>query len=80
MTPSSGLGKDRKTYIGVQDESTPTSWLTYNANRAINGGSPYNVPAGHGSANLEHLVAMYKEKFHKEEAEKIEKLKARGEF
>ena len=48
--------------------------------RAINGGSPYNVPAGHGSANLEHLVAFYKEKFIKEETEKIEKLKAKGQW
>jgi hypothetical protein len=44
------------------------------------GGSPYNVPAGHGSANIEKLVEMYKEKFHKDEAEKVERMKARGEW
>jgi len=52
----------------------------YTSYRAINGGSPYNVPAGHGSANLEHLVTFYKDKFIKEESEKIEKLKAKGEW
>jgi len=52
----------------------------YTSYRAINGGSPYNVPAGHGSANLEHLVTFYKDKFIKEEREKIEKLKAKGEW
>jgi len=48
--------------------------------RAINGGSPYNVPAGHGSMNLEKVVAKYQQDFHNEEAAKLERLEARGEW
>ena len=50
------------------------------SHRAINGGSPYNVPAGHGSMNLEKVVAKYQQDFHNEEAAKLERLKARGEW
>lgn len=27
--------------------------------RVINGGSPWNVPAGHGSANIDQVIAKY---------------------
>jgi len=38
-------------------------------------GSPYNVSAGHGSANIDHLVSHYREKAFKDEEEKQQKVK-----
>jgi len=43
--------------------------------RVFNTGSPYNVPAGH-SANLEDLIAHYKQKNVRAEEARVAKLKA----
>jgi len=40
-----------------------------NTHRSINGGSPWNVPAGHGSANIDNAIA----KFEKENYEANER-------
>lgn len=43
--------------------------------RVFHVGSPYNVSAGNGSANIDGLVAHYREKAFKEEEEKLQKIK-----
>lgn len=43
--------------------------------RVFNVGSQIAVPAGHGSANLDKLIAHYKEKAFTEEEEKMQKMK-----
>ncbi|KAI9702055.1 MAG: hypothetical protein M1836_001399 [Candelina mexicana] len=41
----------------------------------FNTGSPWNVPAGHGGANLDSLIAHYEKKNAENEEQKIKKLK-----
>jgi hypothetical protein len=42
--------------------------------RLLNSGSPWNVPAGQGRANLDHLIAHYEKQNAEEEARKLENL------
>ncbi|KAK4507224.1 hypothetical protein PRZ48_000959 [Zasmidium cellare] len=42
---------------------------------AFNTGSPFNVPAGHGSANLDHLIAKYEKEAYEENERKLKQLR-----
>lgn len=44
--------------------------------RVFNVGSPHNVPAGH-YANMDKLIAHYRDKAYADEERKIEKLRER---
>ena len=46
-------------------------WLS----RSIDKASPYNVRAGWGSANLDQVIAHFRDKAFKEEEEKLQKMK-----
>lgn len=39
--------------------------------RQFNSGSPYNVPAGQGSINLEQVIDFYKKKNEDQEADRV---------
>ncbi|KAF2173208.1 hypothetical protein M409DRAFT_62782 [Zasmidium cellare ATCC 36951] len=41
----------------------------------FNTGSPWNVPAGHGSANLDHLIAKYEKEAYEENDRKLKQLR-----
>ena len=41
------------------------------AHRIVNGGSPWNVPAGHGSANIDGLIAKYQKESFAQNEEKL---------
>jgi hypothetical protein len=43
--------------------------------RAMNASSPYNVPAGHGSANMDQLIAKYQKQAFEENEKKHQQLK-----
>nr|OQO20533.1 hypothetical protein B0A51_11507 [Rachicladosporium sp. CCFEE 5018] len=42
----------------------------------FNTGSPYNVPAGHGSANIDQLIAKYQKESNEAQEEKLEQLRS----
>lgn len=44
-------------------------------NRQFNHGSPWNVPAGQGSVNLDVLIAKYEKEAYEAQAEKLKQLK-----
>lgn len=46
--------------------------------RQFNTGSPFNVPAGQGSINLEQVVEFYKKKNEEQEADRVKWAKYRG--
>ncbi len=46
--------------------------------RIFNTGSPYNVPAGQGSANLDKLIAHYERKNAEEENRKVRIMREGG--
>jgi hypothetical protein len=46
--------------------------------RQFNTGSPFNVPAGQGSINLEQVVDFYKKKNEEQEADRVKWAKYRG--
>ena len=41
----------------------------------MNSGSPWNVPAGHGYANIDALIAKYKKDVNEMEEKKLKQLK-----
>lgn len=43
--------------------------------RIFNTGSPWNVPAGHGSTNLDNLIAKYEKEAFEENGKKLQQLK-----
>lgn len=43
--------------------------------RTLNAGSPWNVSAGHGTADLSALVKFYDEEHKQQEVERIQRLK-----
>lgn len=43
--------------------------------RTFNTGAPWNVPAGHGSANIEKVIAKYEKEAFEEQAKKLEQVK-----
>ena len=43
--------------------------------RIFNTGSPYNVPAGQGGANLDALIAHYKKKNAEHDAAKLKEMR-----
>lgn len=43
--------------------------------RQFNIGSPYNVPAGHGSANLDRVIAKYEQESFAENERKLQQLR-----
>lgn len=51
---------------------TPWVWGTC---RIFNTGSPWNVPAGQGGANLDKLIAHYEKKNYDEEERKLRTLR-----
>jgi hypothetical protein len=46
--------------------------------RFFNTGSPFNVPAGQGSINLDKVIAHYEKQNAQQELERIEKAKKDG--
>lgn len=45
-------------------------------NRQFNTGSPWNVPAGHGSVNIDKVIAKYQKEAFEENERKMEQLQA----
>lgn len=43
--------------------------------RIFNTGSPYNVPAGHGTGNLDKVIAHYEKKNKEEQERKMQMLR-----
>lgn len=43
--------------------------------RSINTGSPWNVPAGHGSANIDHAIAKFEKENYEANERKLQALK-----
>lgn len=43
--------------------------------RIFNTGAPWNVPAGHGSANIESVVAKYEKEAFEENEKKLQQLR-----
>ena len=41
----------------------------------MNSGSPYNVPAGHGSANIDRAIAKYQQEAYDENDRKLQALR-----
>ena len=41
----------------------------------MNSGSPYNVPAGHGSANIDREIAKYQQEAYDENDRKLQALR-----
>ncbi|KAK4943981.1 hypothetical protein LTR10_016501 [Elasticomyces elasticus] len=63
---------ERQLFSGVaRDESGPTLRLP----ESFNFGSPYNVAAGQGSADLSELAKFYQQESEVAEKERIERLK-----
>ncbi|KAF2459855.1 hypothetical protein BDY21DRAFT_336671 [Lineolata rhizophorae] len=55
--------------------STPAKGRDLHFPETFNVGSPYNVRAGHSNINLDKVIAHYREKNDKEQAEKLQGLK-----
>lgn len=49
--------------------------LTFYVYRSLNGGSPWNVHAGHGSADLSELVAKYEKEAFEDNKRKLQQLR-----
>ena len=43
--------------------------------RQFNTGSPWNVPAGHGSANIDEAIAKYQREAHGEQEKRLQQLR-----
>lgn len=61
--------------VRVRARLTGTELTALDAHRVFNTGSPYNVPAGHGGANLDKLIAHYENKNFEEQAKKLQALR-----
>lgn len=49
--------------------------LTLSPYRQFNGGSPWNVPAGHGSINLDQVIEKYTRERDEAEATKLQQIR-----
>lgn len=49
--------------------------LTDHRNRQLNVGSPWNVPAGHGFANMDELIKKYETENFAENEKKLQQLR-----
>ena len=49
--------------------------LTNVAYRQFNFGSPWNVPAGHGSANVDHVIAKYEKEAFEDNERKMQQVR-----
>lgn len=43
--------------------------------RAFNIGSPWNVPAGQGGANIDHVIAKYRQEAYEENEKKLQQIR-----
>jgi hypothetical protein len=43
--------------------------------RQLNGGSPWNVPAGHGSANIDEAIQKYQKEAYAAQEKKLQQIK-----
>ncbi|KAI9657643.1 MAG: hypothetical protein M1821_002819 [Bathelium mastoideum] len=62
---------DRNLYFN----SKPTKHVELKYPEQVNQGSPWNVPAGHGSANMDTLIAHYQKKNFEENERKLQALR-----
>ena len=51
------------------------SALTRMNHRQFNTGSPWNVPAGHGSINIDHVIAKYEKEAFAEQEKRLQQLR-----
>ena len=60
-----------------QSKSNHVRWIfcANQTRRIFNTGSPWNVPAGHGSANLDTLIAKYEKEAYEENDRKLKQLR-----
>lgn len=49
--------------------------LTSMCNRQLNGGSPWNVPAGSGYTNIDHVVEKYQKEANEAQERKLQQLR-----
>jgi len=70
-------GADRLLLHGSRNPNQPRS-VDVRFQEYFNTGSPYNVPAGQGSINLDQVVAHYQTKNEEQEADRVKWAKARG--
>lgn len=64
---------DRVLFLNEPNQQVKTVDLRFP--ELVNAGSPYNVPAGRGSANLDELIAKYEKEARDENEKKLEQLK-----
>lgn len=63
---------------GLMDGCAKTDcadWCVLRKCRLFNTGSPWNIPAGQGGANLDKLIAHYERKNYEEEEKKVRTLR-----
>ncbi|TID17161.1 gb [Venturia nashicola] len=63
-------GNDRLLLISSRNPNTPRT-VDLRFQEQFNTGSPYNVPAGQGSINLEQVIDFYKKKNEDQEADRV---------
>lgn len=84
-------GRDRVLFLGETDRKARTidlkfpEWVCLNSHLALdmltryarqfNGGSPWNVPAGQGHINLDHVIAKYEKEAYEANEKKLEQLR-----
>jgi len=65
---------DRTLFLNESAQNTPR-YVDLRYPEMVNASSPYNVPAGHGSANMDKLIAKYQKQAFEENEKKHQQIK-----